>query len=234
MLQKTKGIVINYLKFKESSIIVKIYTEELGLQSYIVNSVRSAKAKSTKIALYQPLTLLDLVVYFHKTRAQINRISEVKCNFPFQSIPFDIRKSTIALFLTEVLHKTIQEETSNPPLFHFLESSIKLLEQIEQKIENFHLFFLIRLTRFLGFEPSSAEDIFEQIQEYKKILLEKTEFQVLTQSMEALIQGNYTDNLQIPSATRALLIDYLLDFYRLHVENFDNIKSLAVLREINK
>ncbi|MCU0445273.1 MAG: DNA repair protein RecO [Microscillaceae bacterium] len=234
MLQKTRGIVINYLKYRESSIIVKVYTEELGLQTYIVNSVRSAKAKTGKIALYQPLTLLDLVVYFHKNRPQINRIAEVKCNFPFQTIPFDIAKSTTALFLTEVLHKTLKEETANSYLFNFLNDSIQLFDNQAFTNPNFHLVFLLKLTRFFGFEPSSAEDIFEQITEHKKILLPEEHVEILKYHLNQLLEADYLDNVILMTGVRSDLIDYILDFYQLHVANFDNLKSLAVLRELNR
>lgn len=103
MLKKTQGIVIHYIKYRESSIIVKIFTRDLGLKSYIVNGVRSAKSKS-KMALYQPLSLLDLVVY-DKENASLNRISEVKLNYPFQRIPFDFHRSGVAMFVGEVLSK---------------------------------------------------------------------------------------------------------------------------------
>ena len=95
MLHKTKGIVLNFVKFKETSVIVKIYTEKFGLQSYIENGVRSSKSKN-KIALFQPLTQLELVVY-HDPKKEINRISEIRCILPYKSIPFEIKKSRNAL-----------------------------------------------------------------------------------------------------------------------------------------
>src|SRR6187200_113375 len=101
MLHKTRGVVFRFTKYGESSIIVNIFTEMFGLQSYIVNGVRSRTVKS-RIALYQPLTLLDLVVY-HRENANINRIKEVKCLYPYQSIPTDIKKSALAIFIMEVI-----------------------------------------------------------------------------------------------------------------------------------
>src|SRR6186997_1907165 len=100
MLHKTNGIVFRFTKYGESSIIVNIFTGLFGLQSYIVNGVRSRTAKS-RMALYQPLTLLDLVVY-HRENANINRIKEVKCAHPFHSIFMDVKKSTIGMFILEV------------------------------------------------------------------------------------------------------------------------------------
>lgn len=233
MLQKTKGIVINYVKYKESSIIVRIYTEKLGLQSYIVNGVRSAKSKN-KIALYQPLTLLDLVVYYKKNLQKINRISEVKCYYPFISIPFDFKKTAIALFITEVLHKTLKEETSDERLFSFLATSVQFFDQLETGYENFHLFFLIKLMRFLGFEVQTADEIFAQIEEYKPIFIEDTYREELKQQINFLIRHRIEKLITVSSKNRSEIIDYLLEFYRLHVANFDQIKSLIVLREMGR
>ncbi|MFC0185163.1 DNA repair protein RecO [Pseudarcicella hirudinis] len=149
MLRKTKGIVINYIRYRETSIIVKIFTEEFGIQTFIENGVRSAKSKN-KIALFQPLTLLDLVVY-HKEGKDLHRISELKCLIPFQTLPFNIYKSSIALFITEILGKCMKEETGNISLFRFLLNSILWLDAAEDDFENFHLQFLIKLASFLGF-----------------------------------------------------------------------------------
>ena len=109
MLHKTRGVVFRFTKYGETSIIVTLFTELFGLQSYIVNGVRSKSGKN-KIALFQPLTLLDLVVY-HREHANLNRIKEVKCLYPFQSIPTDIKKSALAIFIIEVINKTVKEES---------------------------------------------------------------------------------------------------------------------------
>src|SRR5436190_7926757 len=129
MLVKTRGIVLNFIKCRETSIIVRIYTEQLGLQTYIVNSVRK-KGPATRIALFQPLTLLDMVVY-NSGSGGISRISEYKCSYPFRSVLYDIRKSSVALFLSEIISLTVKEEEENPPLFNFLYQSIIAFDQLE-------------------------------------------------------------------------------------------------------
>ena len=96
MLHKTKGIVIGYIPYRESSIIVKLYTENFGIQSYIENGVRSAKGKN-KIALFQPMTLLDVVVY-HNDKKDLHRISEIKCTSPLVSIPMTLRSLVLQSF----------------------------------------------------------------------------------------------------------------------------------------
>src|SRR4051812_2313610 len=122
MIHKTRGIVFRFTKYGETSIIVTIFTEEFGLQSYIVNGVRSKSSKN-KIALYQPLTLLNLVVY-HRERANIERIKEIQCFHPYQTLTVDVKKSTIAMFITELLNKTVKEESHVQDLFDFLADSL--------------------------------------------------------------------------------------------------------------
>ena len=131
MLIKTRGIVLNFMKFRETSIIARVYTEQLGVQSYIVNSVRT-KGKGSRIALFQPFTLLDMVVYT-SPKGGLTRISEYKCAHPFISIPFDIRKSSMVLFLSEVVARTVKEEEENQPLFQFLYQAILAFDDLEAK-----------------------------------------------------------------------------------------------------
>ncbi|TAF64934.1 MAG: DNA repair protein RecO [Cytophagales bacterium] len=225
MLVKTKAIVLNYIKYKESSIIVRAYTEALGIQSYLVNGVRSSKAKSNKIAFYQPLSLLDMVVYYKKNSTQgLFRVSEVRYSAIFQSFHSDIRKMMIALFLAELLSKTLQEEETNPTLFHFLHSSISFLAEQKENTENFHLSFLYQLAGYLGFQPSQSNDFFEPLQ-IPMTPSQQTVFEQLTQS-------NYHTPLSLTASERSQWIDWWLLFYSLHIDNFGEMRSLAVLRAL--
>src|SRR5258708_7426489 len=146
MLHKTRGIVFRFTKYGETSIIVTIFTELFGLQTYIVNGVRSKNPKG-KIALYQPLTLLDLVVYY-KENANILRIKEVRCTHQYVSISTDIRKSTQALFLSEMINKAVKEQSHAAEICSFLFDSFEVLDRLTGNFENFHLVFLIKLSRF--------------------------------------------------------------------------------------
>ncbi|MDP5140324.1 MAG: DNA repair protein RecO, partial [Spirosomaceae bacterium] len=127
MLHKTRGIIINFIAYRETSIITKVYTEEFGIQTYIENGVRSSRGRN-RMALFQPATLLDLVVYMNPKK-DIQRISEIKCNNPYQTLPYDVLKSSIALFMTEILHKTLKEESENKPLFNFLNQTLIDLDE---------------------------------------------------------------------------------------------------------
>ena len=221
MLSKTRGIVFRFTKYGETSIIVNIFTESFGLQSYIVNGVRSSSPGS-KIALYQPLTLLDLVVY-HRETANINRIKEVKCAHPFHSITMDVRKSTIGMFMVEVMNKAIKEQSHAGDVFDFLFNSIVALDMTEDDVENFHLIFLLRLSRYLGFGASRANEI---------VGGRMTDVETET-NLDQLLKSGFENTPRFTRTDRNTLLDLLLKFYSDHIDTFGDMKSVAVLREIS-
>ncbi|MBX2952854.1 MAG: DNA repair protein RecO [Leadbetterella sp.] len=225
MLHKTRGIVLNYIRYRETSIIVKIYTEEFGLQTYVENGVRSARSKG-KIALFQPLTLVDLVVYF-KPGADIQRISEIRCGHPFYRIPTDIKKMTLGIFVTEILVLTLREHTGNSLLFDFLQGALVFLEEQEEQVENFHLFFLMSLSAYLGFGPETARDIRMQLQEHS-LAVNAAEEKVLQKILTAPFGGP----LNIGKAERMRALDLLIDFYRVNLDSFTGARSVQVLKEV--
>lgn len=227
MLHKTKGIVINFIPYRETSIIAKIYTEEFGIQTYIENGVRSSRGKN-RMALFQPATLLDLVVYMNPKKS-IQRISEIKCSNPYETLPYDILKSSIALFIVEILHKTLSEEDGNKPLFNFLWHTLIDLDGVNTGFENIHLQFLINFAFYLGFAPQTAKEIASQFRE-SGILIELSVEN--RQRLDQLIRGDDPAEVKVARNQRNELLNTLLDFYRLHVENLSEIKSLTVLREV--
>lgn len=218
MLHKTKGIVFKYFKYRDTSIIAKIFTEQFGLQTYIVNGVRSKSAKG-KIALYQPLTLLDLVVY-HKEGKDINRISEVKCTQPFLSLPYEISKSAIGVFLAEVLYKSIKEQNEVTELFAFVYNSIKVLDHQQSNFANFHLQFMLKMSRYLGI----GMDTFE----LPGSILDDNDMT----SLSKLLNENYQAQVTIPNQTRRRLLDHILLFYKYNIDSFGVVNSVEVLREV--
>jgi len=239
MLHKTRGIVLNKVKYSETSLIVKIYTELFGLQSYLVRGIRSKKS-NIKPALLQHLALVELVVY-HKEKKSIQNIKEIKSAFQFNSIPFDIRKSSIIVFLNEILCKVIKEEECNKDLFEFLFNSIKILDIKDEEVSDFHLIFLVQLTKFLGFFPknnySKTSDIFD---------LEGGEFSGENMKGKYFIKKPYSkyfsdlfnishensETFSILPNHRNILIEYILDYYRLHLPGIGEIKSHQVLKTV--
>ena len=230
MIAKTLGIVLNYTKYSESSIIVRIYTEEYGLRSYMVNGIRSKKGSQNKIALYQPLTILNLVVY-ENPKKDINRVSEAKIELPFFSIKSNIKKSTIAIFLTEILSKVLkQEEDANPELFSFIVEALEFFEAQEQEYENFHLIFMLKITAFLGFRPMNVEEMYEQMR------LNQVSFSSLTPQNELilkeLLQAGFINDIKIMGVQRRDVLYFIIDYYKTQMDQFYHINSLTVLSEI--
>jgi len=220
MLHKTRGIVFRFTRYGESSIIVNIFTELFGLQSYIVNGVRSNSSKS-KMALFQPLTLLDLVIY-HRENANILRIKEVRCAFPYTSLPRDVKKSSIALFLNEILNKSVKEQSHSQEVFSFVFNSLSTLDLLTEHYENFHLVFLVKLSRFLGFGVNHPKEILGGAFDAGE------EESILHQ----LISSDYQHRISINSQQRRNMLDLLVRFYAIHVDHFGEIKSVQVLREV--
>jgi len=220
MLHKTHGVVFRFTNYSESSIIVTIFTEVFGLQTYMVNGVRG-KSRKSNIALYQPMTLLDLVVY-HRENASILRIKEIKCLHPYQSITSDFRKSTIVLFLNEVINKTVKDQSHAQDLCEFLIQSFTYFDLQQTNVENFHLIFLVRLSQHLGFRPSELAELLEGnfVLEDEEVVLSK------------LLTSNYSDPIQMTNLQRRNILDLLIRFYATHSENFGELKSLSVVREL--
>ena len=227
MLKKTKGIVISYIRYKETSIIVKVFTRDLGLKSYIINGVRSSTGKS-KMALYQPLTQLDLVVY-DKEGAGLNRVSEAKLHLPYQLIPFDFIRSGIAMFVAEALAKSIYENYQNEHLYDFLESALVHLDSEEAKLAIYPIVFLYEMSNYLGFAPSDAASFFDEI-----IQEIKSPAQLITEreALDVIILDSFACKQTIPSTVRKGLLDHFLIFYSQHLEDNNPWKSIKVLRQL--
>lgn len=220
MLHKTKGVVFRFTRYGETSIIVTIFTDQFGLQSYIVNGVRSRSSKS-RIALFQPLTLLDLVVY-HRENANINRIKEIRCLHPYNTIHAEVIKSTIAMFITEVVNKTVKEESHAAELCEFLISSMITLDSITSNVQNFHLHFLLKLTRFLGFG----------VQHVNEVLGGRITEPLIEEAIGEMIKGDYLTPLNLANSQRRELLDLLIQFYNEHSGALGDVKSVQVIREI--
>src|SRR5471030_1365923 len=151
MWHKTRGIVFKTTDYGDNSIIVQVFTEKFGLQSYIVNGAKKPRAKIAG-NMFQPLHLLDMVVYYKNT-GNVQRIKELKNSPLLQTIPYDVIKSSLVIFLNEVLYKAIKQQSADEHLFDFVFNAVEWLDHQTAGLANFHLFFLIRLTRYLGFYP---------------------------------------------------------------------------------
>lgn len=239
MLFKTRGIVFKTTNYSESSVVVQVFTEKFGLQSYLINGIKKPKSK-IKLNSLQPLHLLDMVVY-HKSMGGIQRVSELRHQPVFLTIPYDIVKSSIVLFLNEVLYKSLKQHEADDVLFEFLFHSIEILDSITAGLANFHLYFLLRLTRFLGFYPDLTRatdgayfDLmaggYTQQQPPHALIIEPA----YTSLWTSIINSNFDDleNLKISNSARKYLLEKVLVYYRCHVEGFGQIRSHEVLEEV--
>jgi DNA repair protein RecO (recombination protein O) len=239
MIFQTGGIVLNHTKYAETSVVVHIYTEQFGKQSYMVNGVRTARNKGKSILL-QPLTLLEMQVY-HNPKKEIQRIKEFKVTMPFTSIPFEQNKRSIAFFITEVMNKSFREEVSNPEMFQYLENAIIELDK-STEANSFHLSFLSVLTRYLGFYPDlfDQEDLpFFDLQNGHMTSEEPLHNQFLQDEVKDEWVNMYHSaknsltEYRCPSKYRDELIASLIDYYKLHLHDFSKLKTLDVLRSMH-
>lgn len=219
MLHHLKAIVLHSIKYGESGIIVQVFSDLFGRQSFLVHSVRKKNSKISPY-LFQPLTLLDIEGYIKENR-EIQRIKELKASVPLQQLHFDIRKSSIALFLSEILNKTLREADSNPTLFNYLSNAIQVFDITEKGIENFHLIFLMQYTKFIGIFPKDNIDHTYLSRSKSVGMFDLTEYSLSKAS-----------EISIANADRQILLDELVQYYYYHFEGLGTIKSLEVLREV--
>ena len=239
MLHKTRGIVFKTTDYSESSVVVQVFTEKFGLQSYLINGVKKPKSK-IKLNVLQPLHLLDMIVYY-KPAGNIQRAAEIRQQPVFLTIPYTIVKSCLVMFLNEVLYKAVRQQTADEVLFEFLFHAIEILDRLEAGTVNFHLYFLLRLTRFLGFYPDltgSDKALFFDLSSgaFSKHIPSHASIieQPFTDIWVKLLQSNFDnlDKLTISGAERRIILGKILDYYCLHVEGFGQVKSHLVLEEV--
>ena len=219
MLHKTYAIVLKTIKYKESSIILTLFTEKFGARTYIVNSVRTRKPRYS-MAFFQPLSLLDLVVY-NKETANINRVSEVKPAVLFSSIPYNSTKTAQTLFLSELLNKLIKEEHPAPDLFHFMFNSIELFDHLPDNYQNFHLQFLLKLSKYLGF---AAEAYHPLIRDNFDVAQGKL--------LSDLLYNPFARPPALTGKARGDILEDILRFYRNHSDEPLELKSLKVFKSM--
>ncbi len=243
MIHSTKGIVLRTVKYGETSLIVTIYTELFGTQSYLVNGVRTSSKKGPgKANLFQPAAILDLVVY-HNDLKNLQRIKEFKWGYIYQHLFFNVVKNSVALFMVELLQKTLKQPEANPDLFHFIEDAFLHLDEADDQITaNFSLFFALHLTSFYGFRFSddySEEHPFLDLQEGEFVhdhpihpYFLQGQYSFITSQLLKVMQPHELKQIQLNKEVRRVLLHAYQTFYALHVPDFGALKTLPVLQEV--
>ncbi len=233
----TKAIVLTSLKYGDNSLIVKLFTEQRGLQSFMLKGILKSRKGKLKVALFQPLTQLEIVARTSKT-GSLGYIGEAAVSYGYTTVHTDIRKGAVALFLAEVLAQSIREQEAEPRLYQYVETALQWLDQ-HGEMANFHIRFLIGLTRFLGFFPdqnSTDGDYFDlvegafcreaswnpcfsgpEIHAFKTLL--GTNFDVL-------------HTVKLNQNQRKVLLENMIRYFEIHLHGFKKPKSLVVLDEV--
>lgn len=235
MQVKTKAIVISSIKFQEKSLIVKCFTQSHGLKSYFVRDAFSGRKSNQKIAYFQPLTILEIEAV-HKNKGTLENFKEIKISTPFQTIHSDIFKSTIVMFISEILHHSIHEEEENESLFSFLETALLWLDHHDE-IANFHLILLLETTKYLGFYPDISDiempffEMTEGVFTPFHAISSLTEHE--TNLFKKLISLKLDNDQKIFHVIeRQIVLKVLIDYYSFHLDGFRKPKSLEVLKEV--
>tara|TARA_R110001632_G_scaffold8386_2_gene33113 strand:- start:8511 stop:9236 length:726 start_codon:yes stop_codon:yes gene_type:complete len=233
----TKAIVISAIKYSDSSLIVKLYTKEIGLVSYLLKGILKSKRGKLKTAYFQPLTQLNIVAS-HQEKRNLQLLKEAQVIHVYNSIHTTIIKQSIVLFLSEILSSAIQEEENNTQLYEYLESSFIWFDS-HQYISNFHILFLLNLTRFLGFYPDTSnshlhgfhlEEGFFTENVHEKEIVKGDE---LNQFKKLLgINFDTVEDISFSKAQRQGLLQMLIRYFELHLGGFRTPKSLAVLEAV--
>ena len=239
MLEKTRGIVLHHLKYGESSIIAHLYTEKFGRKSFMMKGVRGKKTRQ-KANLIQPLFILDLEFY-RKEKHELQLVKEFSLSENFSHFPYDLKKSAQAMFIAEVLYKSLRQEEADKLLFDFLHHSFLYFDLHTEGSANFHLLFLIKLTRFLGILPLKEnangkmifdirEGTFNEEVPFHLHFLEQGSASMLAR----LLDMNYEEGSGVSFShnERNILLDEILRFYSWHHFNLENLNSLNILKEL--
>ena len=239
MLTKTQAIVLHSIKYGETRLIVDMFTRNIGRQSFIVSIPKTPKGKIKK-QFFQPLTLLEIETDIRQN-LQLQKLGDVRLATPFTSIPFEPDKLAISLFVAEFLYYALRSEQRNELLYDYLEHSIMWLDGQQNSFANFHLVFLLRLTRFLGFYPNLddyedgdyfdlRESEFMRNPPVHKDFLHPEEAKKVQLMMRMDFPTMHLFRMSHEERNR--LLEVALKYYRLHLPDFPEMKSIEVLQAL--
>lgn len=242
MTHKTKGIVLRTTKYGETSVIVTVFTELFGVQTYMVNGVRTAKKSTAKANHFQPAAILDMVVY-HNELQTMQRIKEFKWDYLLNDLLSNVIKNSIALYMVELLLKCLPQPEQNTPLFYFCEDVLIQLDKANKAVTaNMALYFSLQLPQFFGFKMNDGfEDRLPvlDLQEGGFVSEPPThpyfidgELAIITSQLLKIMQPFELEEIKLNAAKRKLLLQHYQDYYALHIAGFGQMKTLKILHEV--
>jgi DNA repair protein RecO (recombination protein O) len=239
MIISSEGIVLRTVKYSDSSVISKIYTREKGMLSFLIMGVYSKKA-TVKPSMLQPLQPLEIHFYYHHNK-NLFKVKELRPSVILNNLHFELSRSSVAIFMAEVINKSIQEEETHPALYDFLMKCILMTDSLDLSLANFPLFFMLEYSKVLGFYPhndySSINNCFALHQGMFTDVCDNENYFILPPASEYFAKMldtsfDHFDSLLIPKPVRQLLLKKLIDYYQVHLHGFKNINSLQVLNDI--
>ena len=242
MTYKTKGIVLRTIKYGDTSLVVTIFTELFGIQTYIVNGVRSSRAASAKAHYFQPAAILDLLVY-HRPMQAMQRIKEFSWAFLYRDLLSNVIRNSIASYMVELLYKCLKQPEPNPDLFNFSEAALLQLDESGKTVTaNFALFFAVQLPHFFGFRLDDnyslkyavldlREGNFTDAPPHHTNFIEG-EWAAITSQLLKVMQPLELEAFTLNRETRRNLLLKYQEYYSLHIHDFGQMKTLMVLHEV--
>jgi DNA repair protein RecO (recombination protein O) len=239
MLEKTKGIVLNQIKYTDSGIVAHIYTRDKGRQSFLIRGMRNRKAGKHNI-LFQPLFILDLEMIYKPSRA-MQTLKEFSVSFAPTGIHSNIKKSSVALFLGEVLSSVLKEESAHNEMFDFIEDSIIYFNNTSEGYANFHIAFLAGLSSFLGFEPgprADSDDAFFDMINGNFVPIPPVHGNYSNENISNILAKFFSssydsiDSIILTGKQRNEVLESLIKYYSLHLPGLKKLKSLEILKEV--
>ena len=242
MIYPTKAIVLRTVKYGETSVIVSVFTELFGVQSYIANGIRTTGKSSSKAIMFQPAALLDMEVY-HNELKNLQRIKEYKWAYLYEHVLTDVTKNAVAMYMVELLYKCLKQPEKNVDLFQFTEDAFIYLDKAAPSvIANYPLYFCLHLAYFFGFKPQENYSESKNILDLKEgTFTERTPGHphyldsALSQAIAAVMSAQHPSELseiKLNKNIRRELLLALQGYYALHIEDFGVMKTLPVLYTI--
>ena len=237
MLVTTEALVLSKTNYSETSLIVRCYTFSDGVKSYIIKGGKQGRNGKKNTALFQPLHQLEITAQ-HKNKSGLSIPKSIKMSKPYQTIPYAIDKIAVVMFLSEMLSSALREEEANPSLFHYLTNSLSWFD-MQDDVANFHIFFLLSLTKHLGFFPDldiqnhpyfDMENGCFTSSKSSRIIDDPTTISVF----KAFLGTNFdkVSEVLVSNKGRKQLLELLIEYYQIHLHGFSRPKSLDILHEV--